>query len=1285
VNFNITNKKCMTVIGRNLSILICAGFICLLCYSPVKSQMLSSKRECAICHIAWMDDFKMEGKKIFVDPIIRGEVIIAGRQGVVSTQEICYTCHDGAVLDSRDMAWMPGSHPVFVKPSKNVTIPKTFPLDKKGRIFCGTCHSAHGVDWGKKPDEVILDRTIFLRHENPNSFICRQCHTNKLPGENNNNHPVNVTSLKIPEKIYKMGGKTGMAPDQVICESCHRVHGAKSNYKMLIQGIKNSELCGTCHTDKYATSMEEAEQKRTHPVNIIPESAKISDDIVKNGGRVGSQGKIICNSCHKIHNAPQDTKILVQKNKASSLCIECHVAKYNQVAETKHDLRVSNPEAKNIKGQTAVQAGVCMVCHLPHRGQGPKIWAREPADDKDPIARLCLSCHNEHGPAEKKLVGPADRTHPYNVVIGKAKGSDGDTTLPLFSPVGVKITDGKSGLVSCGSCHDVHRWDPDSLDKKGIVKEEGTSANSFLRIKNDVGSPLCYDCHINKSYIESTDHDMSMMAYKHPRSHCIQILGEGNEDMLKLPKEVVHKLMGKQEGKTGICGTCHTPHNATFYKLWSRPTGPGTSNDEKLCFSCHYKGNVAEVKQLGEYTHPVGVPITNLGDNINTSLPTFTDDLKKTKNGKVMCFSCHDLHKWDPNLDKKGPGKKVEGDSSNSFLRLAATDSKHALCDSCHIDKKLVRNTDHDMNITAPNVKNIKGETVAQSGICGACHTVHNATYKYRLWNRVLGTGKDGVSELCTSCHADNQPGEKKQSGKHSHPVGKNILGATADLPVPFPTYDDSLHKTTTGRVLCSSCHNLHQWDPAKLAQGPGKNTEGDRLNSFLRAPNTSGYAFCVMCHKGKEVIIGTKHDMGIIAPDEKNYFGQTVAQSGVCGACHVVHQTLHDERLWSRPFGPGQDTISKLCNSCHAKNMVAKKKVISPGTDSHPINANMLAADGSTSFPLFSFEGKRNNDNGRVFCASCHDPHQWDPKKMKPGNGEIVEGDQSNSFLRKSNLPDPELCADCHAQKALVVGTDHDLRITAPTAKNLLGRTTVEDGVCSACHIIHNGPNNIRLWGFPWGPSFIKDWNHNLGIENDRAIQYCTSCHAPGRPGEAKQPPRGLHPYGFVVGQRRAVDIAAKDNYPPLKYFYKTLVNIVNNKDMLLGIRPMFPAYTDEGLMSPNGDLTCPTCHNPHQWNPKKQSPGSGKNEEGTTRNSFLRPNLIYDFCIDCHGYDALYRTKYYHTYRARTKLDPPTKFQEVEMLIKQKQLSTDKKLTQQPNNQQQLNQVIVNDNKEN
>ena len=1229
---------------------------CLVCWIVfpfgVEAAVLSSKRECANCHISWMDDFKMAGKKIFVDRVIReANVMIAGRQGVVSTEEICYTCHDGSVLDSRDKTWMPGSHPVYVKPSANVSIPKTFPLNKDGKIYCGTCHSAHGVDWGKRPDEKLLGRVIFLRFENPNSFLCKQCHKNKVRSKQHMNHPINVTSIKIPREIYELGGKTGYMKDQVICETCHKVHGAKGGYKLLIKTIKNSELCGICHKDKYVSSRDEAEMRGTHPVNIVPKFAKVTKEARARGSKVGERGKIICLSCHKIHNAPKGTKILLASNKGSGLCRICHADKYREVSQTKHDLRQTAPQEKNIKGQTPASGGLCSACHLPHGGRGAKMWARKPSKDKDPIARLCKSCHDEGRVAHKKQVGKI--SHPVGKPISNV---DGHTDLPLWNRHGVKLTNGSKGNVSCASCHNVHRWDPKSLEKKNIAKLEGDSSNSFLRIKNDIGSMLCYNCHIDKSLIENTDHDMSMMAYKHPRSHCIQILGEDKSGMAKLPPEQVHKLLGKKEGKTGICGTCHTPHNATFYRLWSRDPGPGKNNGEKLCFSCHSAGRVAEVKQLGKYTHPTGVSIMNLGFEPTTKLPLFDDELHKVQKGKVMCFSCHNPHQWNPNKQEKGPGVKTEGNASNSFLRIAANDNNFAICASCHGDKWPIKNTKHDLALSRPKEKNIRGETTAEVGVCGACHIVHNAAYKYRLWNRPLGPGDNPIAKLCQSCHSDGRCAENKQVGQHSHPLGKNIRGALqgkADPP-PFPTYDDDLKKVKEGKVYCSSCHNLHVWDPEHpKKQGDGKLQEGTMANSFLRASNKNGYSFCVKCHPRKDTIVGTDHDMSVTAPKERNYFGTTVSKGGVCSACHVVHNTLNDLKLWAREFGPGTDGISKLCRSCHNKKGPGRTKLISFGKNSHPINADIRRADGHTSFPLFNFAGERDK-NGKVYCASCHDPHTWDARSGKRGPGVPTEGDQSNSFLRKPNLPEPDFCAECHAEKALVSGTDHDLRITAPQEKNLDGRTTLQDGVCSACHIIHNGHNEVRLWARKWGPSFIQDWNRNLGVEGDKAIQFCTSCHSDGEPAAAKQPKRGLHPFPFLVGIRKAAESQWTPPYKPLRYVYKTLETLMSNRMMDDMVRPAYHVYNDKGELDiDNGDLTCPTCHNPHKWYPKLFRKGPGKNTEGRVNTSFLRKDLLYEFCIDCHSYDALYRMKYFHTPRAREKLDPPTKFDQVRKMV--------------------------------
>lgn len=1219
----------------------------------VKAQVLSSKRECANCHISWMDDFKIEGIKIFVDRSARGVVLIQGRQGVVSSEEICYTCHDGGVMDSRALPWTEGGHPVYVKPSKDVTIPKSFPLDKYGRIYCGTCHSAHGVDWGKSRQEKKLKRTVFLRFENPNSFLCMQCHKNKVRGgrgEKGHNHPVNVTSIKLPDEIKKLGGKVGFRKDQVICESCHKVHGAKGGYKLLIKSVKNAELCGVCHYDRFTHSMKEASVKRTHPVNVKPITANISRNIKKLGAKVGTKGEVTCLSCHKPHNNPNE-HLLVKTNKGNAICFECHPAQANAIVNTKHDLTIKAPKSKNALKQTPAQSGVCGVCHLPHKGFGAKMWSRKPSKDKDPIVQLCNSCHQKGAVGSTKLVGKI--SHPVGISM---EGADGESKLPLYDgKTGARTFNSKKGMVVCASCHNPHQWDPEvAKNTRNVTEIEGNHANSFLRQRNDIGTPICYECHIDKSLIEGTDHDMMMMAVKHPRSHCVQMLGmSGKQEQIQLPSEEVHKLLGKEQGtSTGICGTCHTPHNAVTYPIWSRELGPGANAGDKLCFTCHAKDRVAEVKQLGRYTHPTGVDINRLGIKPITKLPLYDKNLKKIsgeEGGEVHCFSCHDLHQWDPRVNKKGPGVKIEGDTGNSFTRISAQDDKFALCYDCHYDKALIVDTKHDLNLNFPNDKNYRGQNVAESGVCFVCHNVHNAVAPWRLWNRSLGPGKDAMSKLCNSCHQEGAVGQKYTVGKHSHPLGVSILKAKPDGDIPFLTYREDLYKIKKGLIMCGSCHNPHIWNPNKWEKGDGKLKEGDFSNSFLNASNDNGYGLCIICHYNKDTIVDTKHDLSVSAPDATNAFGETVAQKGPCWQCHRVHNTLQDSRLWARPLGPGDDGISQFCQACHSDGRCGYKKQV--GENSHLVMADMRMADGYTSWPLFNEKGQREpTPKGLVTCGSCHNPHRWDPSVLKRGPGVNTEGDTNNSFLRARNVPAPDFCGECHVKKALVYKTDHDMAVTAPDAKNLLGQTVFEGGTCSACHVPHNAAYKPRIFAREPGPPFIGNFNTELGEEVDWAVQFCTTCHSSGAPGEAKEPPVGLHPYGFHVSSSSTVFSEATLQFEPLKYLYKTITRTMTVRDFREGIgRPQFSPYDNYGYISSAGDLTCPTCHNLHVWEADKFETGPGINTEGKVNDSFLRPKLLYNFCIDCHSYDALYRMKYFHHPRSREKLDPNTIFEEL------------------------------------
>jgi uncharacterized Zn finger protein (UPF0148 family) len=447
--------------------------------------------------------------------------------------------------------------------------------------------------------------------------------------------------------------------------------------------------------------------------------------------------------------------------------------------------------------------------------------------------------------------------------------------------------------------------------------------------------------------------------------------------------------------------------------------------------------------------------------------------------------------------------------------------------------------------------------------------------------------------------------------------------------PQQLPLFNEDLKTGTHGKIYCSTCHNVHQWDPNLLAIGPGKNEEGDDSTSFLRISNDEGYLLCIDCHPNKEMVAGTEHDLSVSAPQAKNVLGQSIDQAGLCGTCHLPHNSNLAQQLWARKLGPGDDMISRLCNGCHVKDGCAQSKVV--GSNSHPINVSILAADGQTDLPLFTPEGRRDDKNGRVFCSTCHDPHQWNPTLQARGNGAAEEGGLQNSFLRLANAPEPVLCGACHRKHLRIQNSPHDLSISAPQAKNIIGQTAGQGGVCGACHLPHNSPARIQMWAQETGPGSLPGWEQGYAVEGHYGVILCTGCHAPGRIAEQKVPRQALHPKNLFILLKEAALIPAAQTLPYFDYPLGRRKLRISTSAIRAGIRPRFPVFTPDGKTGQKGDITCPTCHDPHQLTPGNTEAGSSVSQ-GKLQRSFLRKDTGRNFCTDCHGYEAIYRFTYYH-----------------------------------------------------
>ena len=761
----------------------------------------NSAKACAICHFRWVDTFFVEGKG--------SDLVEYQSEKVVAKPEMCFSCHDGSVRDSRARVYNDNGHKTDKPPPAHMKIPEIFPLDEDGNMQCSTCHTAHGVEGGEDSDE-----TIFMRTSNRASEMCRKCHPERDGGMTAGNHPIDVTSKEIPGRLVALGAATGGKRNRIVCETCHTAHGSPCE-SLLIESAGNSTLCLDCHRDKNIFTPE-GNRKPFHVINVAVQKAQIPEELLKRGAKLGREGVVTCQTCHKVHNNKVGGKnLLVTKEEKSSLCLTCHVDK-QYLADTKHNLMRSRPEERNLEGQTVAEGGLCSACHLPHKA------ARKLTGRRDLTTDLCLSCHGKGKIAEK--VNLSGNTHPLNINPFTKKHKDvlltsvdiekEKLTLPLFNKYGIQDKDGN---VTCSTCHDTHGSAADS--------HEGSKEMSSALFLREQSPGICRQCHTSKFNVANSKHDLKKVA------------PEARNILQQTPSE------------SGLCGSCHLVHGSRKGFLWARNNiAENGVAGENFCISCHNEDGIARKKVIEHYSHPMNMSPFEKG--LTSNLPLFAGDGKIRQDGVIKCQTCHDPHRWDPKNILVEDHFEVEGDSQNSFLRLANGPSP-TLCENCHADQTYIDNSDHDLEVTAPHSENILGQSPAESGTCGVCHLVHNGKNQILLWAQGFGGGDSVMEKMCNSCHSESGWAKNKIPLIASHPnnpivnLGRNVKGKTNY----FPLFDrTSGEPVTVGEISCPTCHNVHQWNPDLHAKGEDVAlAEGNATNSFLRAH--SSVVMCRDCH----------------------------------------------------------------------------------------------------------------------------------------------------------------------------------------------------------------------------------------------------------------------------------------------------------------------------------------------------------------------------------------------------------------------------------------------------
>jgi len=600
--------------------LLLTGVITGAVLAQVSSQQPTSRKECAVCHLEWVDAFSQPGAITLIEPPTR---IMA------SESETCLGCHDASVVDSRLRVWLEHGHKTGVVPPASMTVPALLPL-QDGKLACRTCHTAHGA---KGMGSADLASAVFLRVPNETSQLCKMCHTDKVGGPALGSHPIGGMPWPIPQELIDAGSKARPGDRSISCQVCHTPHGSEREH-LLVMGVTSNELCLTCH-EKLRPRMWRKRQG-VHPDRPVVHSPEQMAAVKRMGTRLGSEDRLICLSCHKIHHGQNGRFMIAMPLEGSTFCLQCHPGKQSTLG-TVHDLRQSAPQVQNLLGMTPEQSGPCGSCHMFHN-----LAIRPNQTDADPLG-VCTSCHIPGGPAAK--TGDLKLTHPINVPV---PAMSAEKPLPLFeAPIGEK----GSQVMTCTTCHDPHN----------------TSNPKFLRDKPE---NLCRTCHA----------DVARRIADGP--HATLMTKTDNPDA------------GQH---SGTCLACHKIHAwTTDQTLWAVTPAEGQPSSDAICLGCHkdIQWSTAEQGPIKSVMHPRAVVRSN-----KLPLPLVAAGTGE-KADRIGCQTCHNPHagKDSPMLlraseqGKKPAGVCFEchenvafiGQSMHGQRAMKLETDKKRVCGPCH-------------------------------------------------------------------------------------------------------------------------------------------------------------------------------------------------------------------------------------------------------------------------------------------------------------------------------------------------------------------------------------------------------------------------------------------------------------------------------------------------------------------------------------------------------------------------------------------------------------------------
>jgi len=382
------------------------------------------------------------------------------------------------------------------------------------------------------------------------------------------------------------------------------------------------------------------------------------------------------------------------------------------------------------------------------------------------------------------------------------------------------------------------------------------------------------------------------------------------------------------EGMFG-CESCHGPGSIHVGSTGKQPI-PVTGHDqaalEAACAKCHLRPDDA--------TLPATWP------NLNQRYWRRTLHARKD----TSCLKCHKIHGGVERAQSQPAGalclschKAVINPEAGGFTHTPVANGQCLLCHTPHggqarhnlVDKLgAACQTCHPVDET---LRKAHGAYAVDQADCTSCHNPHS----FDRARKLLKKTEHPPFRKCEVCHVASQGANRPGLVKPQKQLCLTCHAASKITPVKSADGKPMKVHVPAQQGLCTSCHNPHASDQAKLVKdAPLANT-------------------CFLCHGKIEDATLRPHEHKPVA-------------TGNCLLCHQPHASVNDRLLTKGPLVQCQPCHGTQMKFSHPVGMRGDKPVIDPTTKKMLTCARCHAIHGSTVPSLLPME----MDD---LCRTCH------------------------------------------------------------------------------------------------------------------------------------------------------------------------------------------------------------------------------------------------------------------------------------------------------------------------